>query len=66
MAIGAEDTVFNYDFLYELRDQAFVGLVDRYLEVVEAVKRTRDRFRYNVDVRCALEEMIFSIREALQ
>ncbi len=66
VAVGAEDAVFNYDFLYELRDRAFVGSVHRYLDVVEAVKRTRDRFRYNVDVRCALEEMMFSMREALQ
>jgi len=66
VAVGAEEAVFNYDFLFELRDRAFPGLVDQYMEVVEAVKRTRERFRYNVDARCALEEMIFSIREALQ
>lgn len=66
VAIVAEDAVFNYDFLYELRDQAMPGSFHRYLDVVEAVKRTRGRFRYNVDARCALEEMIFSIWEALQ
>lgn len=66
VALGADETVLNHDFLYELRDQAFPGLVDRYVEAVHAIGRTRERFRYNVDARSALEEMLFSIREALR
>ncbi|MHB8867516.1 MAG: DNA polymerase III subunit delta' [Thermoleophilia bacterium] len=66
VGLGAEETVFNHDFLFELRDQAFPGLVDRYLAAVDAIGRTRERFRYNVDARSALEEMLFSIREALR
>jgi len=65
-AVGADDAVLNHDFLFELRGQSFPGMVDRYLGAVSAVGRTRDRFRYNVDARCALEEMLFSIREAFQ
>lgn len=66
VGLGAEEAVINHDFLYELRDAAFPGLVDRYLEAVRSIGRTRERFRYNVDARSALEEMLFSIREALR
>jgi DNA polymerase-3 subunit delta' len=65
VAVGADGAVLNHDYLYELRNQAYPGEVDRYLGVVRAVRRTRERFRYNVDARCALEEMIFATREAL-
>ena len=65
VALGADDAVFNSDYLLELRNEAFPGLVEGYLRAVGAVRGTLDRFRYNVDARCALEDMIFSIKEAL-
>ncbi len=65
VAAGADEAVLNHDFLLELRNEAFPGSVETYLAAVKAVRGTMERFRYNVDARCALEDMIFSIREAL-
>lgn len=65
VAAGAEKAVHNVDYLDELRRNAFPGLIDAYLVVAEVAERTRERFRYNVDARCALEDMVFSMKEAL-
>ncbi|GAB4242416.1 MAG: hypothetical protein Kow00129_00890 [Thermoleophilia bacterium] len=65
VALGAEAAVRNHDFLYELRNEAFPGMIDSYLEAVRIVKRAQDRFRYNVDTRSILEDMILGMKEAL-
>ncbi len=65
VAVGAEQAALNQDYLYELRDGAFVGMVPGYLGAVDAVKRAQERFRYNVDAKCTLEDMLLAIKEAL-
>jgi hypothetical protein len=40
-------------------------MADAYLGAVAAVLRAQERFRYNVDARCALEDMVFTMKEAL-
>ncbi len=65
VAAGAEGAVHNIDYLDELRLNALPGLLQAYMAVVRAAQRTRERFRYNVDARCALEDMVFSMKEAL-
>jgi len=65
VAVGAEETVHNFDYLAELREDVLPGLLSSYLEVIAAAKRTKERFRYNVDTRCSLEHMLFSMKEAL-
>lgn len=65
LAMGAEDAVFNHDYLYELQREALPGGVAGYLGAVDAVRAARERFRYNVDTRNVLQDMIFSMREAL-
>lgn len=62
---GAEEAVHNVDYLDELRLQALPGLAERYLLAVEVARRVKERFRYNVDTRCAMEDLIFSLKEAL-
>ena len=65
VAVGADEAALNQDYLYELRDTAFVGMVPGYLGAVDAVKRAQERFRYNVDAKCTLEDMLLAIKEAL-
>lgn len=65
VAAGAEEVVHNVDYLDDLRLNAMPGLLSAYLAVVSVAERTRERFRYNVDARCALEDMVFSMKEAL-
>lgn len=64
-AVGAVDAVADYDYLYELQGEAFPSRVGAYLAAVEATRRAMKRFRYNVDARCALEDMVLSMKEAL-
>jgi DNA polymerase III subunit delta' len=64
-ALEADAAIINHDHLYELRGQAFPGLVPGYLAAVEAVRRAEERFRYNVDVRSMLQDMLLSMKEAL-
>src|SRR5680860_437762 len=65
LALGVQDTVFNYDYLSELEGEAVPGRVSGYLGAVDAARVARDRFRYNVDIRSTFQDMIFSMREAL-
>lgn len=65
VAAGAEETVHNLDYLPEIREDSLPGLLPSYLDSIAAAKRARDRFRYNVDTRCSLEHMLFSMKEAL-
>jgi DNA polymerase III subunit delta' len=64
-ALGAEDAVLNHDYLYELRGQAFPARVSGYLGAVDAARRAEERFRYNVDARSVLQDMLLSMKEAL-
>jgi DNA polymerase III subunit delta' len=65
VALNADDAVLNTDHLSELREDSLPGLVEVYLAAVDAVRRAQQRFRYNVDARCALEDMVFTMKEAL-
>ncbi len=65
VAVGADEAALNQDYLYELRNSAFAGMVPGYLGAVDAVKRAQERFRYNVDAKCTLEDMLLAIKEAL-
>lgn len=64
-AVGAVEAVADYDYLYELQSEAFPSRVEAYLAAVDATRRAMRRFRYNVDARCALEDMVLSMKEAL-
>ena len=64
-AVGAEGAVVNYDYLHELQAEAFPARVEAYLGAVDATRGAMRRFRYNVDARCALEDMVLSMKEAL-
>jgi hypothetical protein len=57
--------VLNYDYLFELQTAAFPGMLPGYLAAVGAVRRAMRRFRYNVDARCTLEDMVLAMKEAL-
>ena len=65
VALDAGDAVLNTDHLDDLQEDALPGMVDAYLAAVAAVHRAQERFRYNVDARCALEDMVFTMKEAL-
>lgn len=65
VAAGAEEAAHNVDYLDELRVRALPGLLEAYTAVVRVAGETWQRFRYNVDTRCAFEDMIFSMKEAL-
>jgi DNA polymerase-3 subunit delta' len=65
VAVGADEAVLNHDYLLELRNEAFPGLLRGYLGAVEAVRRAEERFRYNVDARSVLTDMLLSVKEAL-
>jgi DNA polymerase-3 subunit delta' len=65
VAVGSEEAALNHDYLLELRNEAFAGLLPGYLGAVEAVNRAEERFRYNVDARSVLTDMLLSIKEAL-
>jgi DNA polymerase III subunit delta' len=65
VAAGADDAVLNYDYLFELQTAAFPGMLPGYLAAVGAVRRAMRRFRYNVDTRCTLEDMVLAMKEAL-
>jgi DNA polymerase-3 subunit delta' len=65
VSLHADEAVLNYDYLYELRSQAFPGLLRGYLGAVEVVRRAEERFRYNVDARSVLQDMLLSMKEAL-
>jgi hypothetical protein len=65
VAVGAEGGVLNRDRLEELRLYAPGTGVDAYTEAVAAVGKAQERLRYNVDARCAIEDMFRSIKEAL-
>jgi DNA polymerase III subunit delta' len=65
VSLGAEGAALNSDHLGELRADALPGMADAYLGAVAAVCRAQERFRYNVDARCALEDMVFTMKEAL-
>ncbi len=64
-ALGADEAVLNHDYLFELQEAAFPGLVPVYLEVLAAVKRAQERFRYNVDARLALTDLVLTTKEIL-
>jgi DNA polymerase-3 subunit delta' len=65
VAAGADEAVLNYDYLFELQTAAFPGMLPGYLRAVGAVQRAMRRFRYNVDARCILEDMVLAMKEAL-
>ena len=65
VALDAGDAVLNSDHLQDLQRDALPGMVEAYLAAVGAVQRAQERFRYNVDARCALEDMVFTMKEAL-
>jgi DNA polymerase III subunit delta' len=65
VALGAEDAILNFDYLYELQEAAFPGLVPAYLQVLAVLKGAAERFRYNVDARLALTDMILASKEIL-
>ncbi len=64
-AVGAERAVANYDYLGELQGESFPARVEAYLGAVDATCGAMRRFRYNVDARLALEDMVLSMKEAL-
>ncbi len=64
-AVGAEEAVLNRDRLGELRLVALPDGLPAYTEAVLAVRRTRERLRYNVDARGAIGDMLRAIKEAL-
>ncbi len=64
-AMGADEAVLNHDYAYELQSEAFPGRVEAYVAAIDCARRATRRFRYNVDARCALEDMVLSIKEAL-
>lgn len=64
-ALGAPESVLNHDYAYELEAEAFPGMVRGYLGAVEMVRRAEERFRYNVDARSVLQDMLLSMKEAL-
>jgi DNA polymerase-3 subunit delta' len=64
-AVGAEGAVVNHDYLQELQGEAFPARVEAYVGAVDATRGAMRRFRYNVDARCALEDMVLSMKEAL-
>ena len=65
VAAGADEAVLNYDYLFELQAAAFPGMLPGYLAAVGAARRAMRRFRYNVDARCILEDMVLAMKEAL-
>jgi DNA polymerase-3 subunit delta' len=65
VSVGADDAVLNQDRLGELRAMALPGGLAAYTRAVGAVQRAEERLRYNVDARCAVGDMFFSIKEAL-
>lgn len=62
---GAEDAALNQDRLDELQAAAVPGGLLAYTQAVMAVRRAQERLRYNVDARCAIDDMFRSIKEAL-
>jgi hypothetical protein len=65
VSTGAEEAALNQDRLDELRAAAQPGGLVSYTDAVEAVRRAQERLRYNVDARCAIGDMFYSIKEAL-
>lgn len=65
VAVGAEHAVANQDRLDELQLFAFPESVPAYVEAVEIARKAQQRLRYNVDARCAIGDMFYSIKEAL-
>ena len=47
------------------RRPPFPGMLPGYLAAVGAARRAMRRFRYNVDARCILEDMVLAMKEAL-
>jgi DNA polymerase-3 subunit delta' len=66
VAMGADDAVCNYDYLFELQREGTDSQVPAYLDAVRVAQRADHLFRYNVDARCALEDMLLSLKEALR
>lgn len=65
VAAGASDAVLNRDRLDELEVAARPGLLAGYMRALQAIKQAQERLRYNVDARCAIDDMFRSIKEAL-
>jgi DNA polymerase III subunit delta' len=65
VSTGAEEAALNQDRLDELRAAALPGGLLSYTRAVMAIRQTQDRLRYNVDARCAIGDMFYSIKEAL-
>jgi len=65
VSAGAEEAALNQDRLDELRAAALPGGLLSYMKAVMAVRQTQERLRYNVDARCAIGDMFYSIKEAL-
>jgi len=65
VAVGAEEAVANRDRLEDLRLFAFPESIPAYAEAVEMSRKAQQRLRYNVDARCAIGDMLYSIKEAL-
>jgi DNA polymerase-3 subunit delta' len=65
VSTGAEEAALNQDRLDELRAVALPGGLLSYTRAVIAIRQTQDRLRYNVDARCAIGDMFYSIKEAL-
>jgi DNA polymerase-3 subunit delta' len=65
VSTGAEEAALNQDRLDELRAATHPGAILSYTKAVLAVRRTQERLRYNVDARCAIGDMFYSIKEAL-
>jgi DNA polymerase-3 subunit delta' len=62
---GAEEAALNQDRLPELRAASHPGALLSYTQAVMVIRRAQERLRYNVDARCAIEDMFYSIKEAL-
>jgi DNA polymerase-3 subunit delta' len=65
VSAGAEDAVLNQDRLDELRLGARAEGLPSYTRALLAIKQAQERLRYNVDARCAIDDMFRSIKEAL-
>ncbi len=65
VSTGAEEAALNQDRLDELRAAGEPGALLSYVKAVMAVRRAQERLRYNVDARCAIGDMFYSIKEAL-
>jgi DNA polymerase-3 subunit delta' len=65
MAAGAGEAVLNKDYELELEDRALPSKLDGYRRALEAIRATRLKLGYNIDVELALQAMLYQLQEVL-